>query len=1202
MKDLIHSCNIPLLQLHALSPTRVDHTPFTLPDVKGCQFNVRSVNVARLTCCDQKHDMLGKLRNEGVDEVASVMQGDVVGVFTSFDEKKPGTGESLPMNSVTYPEDSPLFHAIPLTKEVLSQACRWMRGKQNITEASDHGKSNMELLKEYLKLLDDNMPRNMSLEDLLTFYENHDWSRDGDLRDQCDRLVRNFRERRRAPLLHHFNDIAAIDDAYTLRRFIHENLAYETKVIVHLVDGIHRVVAIDCALTGVSTKSGDEASIEEYARVSPHKDKKTAMTTFLPKVTDEKLLRYMQKKSSQIQLSVGSQVPHNIRDVIYDVLTRLSEGTSVPQLWKCLGVVYRVVASDRDIRNIPVSLEDIAVMTAGICDSQDGQGVLRDIHALREQGGISEPKQYDIIEKYIACWVESMSTEIIRILRSSIHKHWFDELSSGDEVDAYKSTNICFKRAKTRAEFQFNLSPWMQKNMQLSSFIKKDLWSLVWMTGTVDGYNSFVRIDRFGRRPHTDVTFVVCQILLWSWTCQRTQSNLTQLFSTPKPEYQQYTPGKLEDAYRWTMNFFHNVCESVSKSYSLWKKCYFIPHRMHPIQCNPEQVILLCLLGSAIQASSEFFVAIGIKPTWENTWPTGSTSLLPDLAKRLGGNTIPDLGTVITMSLSLRMSACDTTKSDQVDRLVRAFGRGVRRTHKTTDKSPLSEETIDGNRTADPRSSHGNFLIAIVSDQTTSQILGQCEGDEALYTEDIRRHFIFMTGGTESIFTKTLQSLPHPFFDVDVDDDDDDDVDDVDADDVDDDGDVSDDDEDDMACNNQQDGGGGGGGGGGADGGADVRDDGGDGGDGGRSQPQPTDGGEMGGGGGGDGDESFSDRLRPRPQPQPAGGGDGGGDGEGGRKKKKKKKKRKENAKVKEKGMSKGRGLDNKGESNNDEEDSTDHVDDRGRQEDDPSSTSPASTPPRLSHAERDAEYLAKFLGILKLYEDVVEDDDGLSKSKTSIDKYKLELRRVRRRCSVDGCNSATCALSSSFCMVHMTTFIEQQESKGCRPSVLLENLKMVADGDAVMDEGYRLARVASTEPADTYVNASGNESNASHGHTNPELSIPDLSFNIDGSSDGDLSVSRAYILEGNHEILYHDEPVSQRALFAENEYLAARGSDTVDEGGGDEVLPPPFSPAQYDPEDFFGAAGDDRNNHGGDLPSVGREASSLLDKIMMGK
>ena len=249
-----------------------------------------------------------------------------------------------------------------------------MRGKQNNTEASDHGKSNMELLKEYLKLLGNNMPRNMSKDQLLEFYENHDWSRNGKLHEQCDRLVCNFRERRQVPLTHHFNDTAAIDDAYTLRRFIHENLAYETKVIVHLVDGIHRVGAIDCALTGVSTESGDEGSIEEYARVSPHTDKKTAMTTFLPKVTDDQLLRYMQKKSSQIQLSVGSQVPHNVWDVIYNVLTRLSEGTSVPQLWKCLGVVYKVVASDKDLRD--VSQEDIAVMSAGIEKSQDGHGVL----------------------------------------------------------------------------------------------------------------------------------------------------------------------------------------------------------------------------------------------------------------------------------------------------------------------------------------------------------------------------------------------------------------------------------------------------------------------------------------------------------------------------------------------------------------------------------------------------------------------------------------------------------------------------------------------------------------------------------------------------------------------------------------------------------------------------------------------------------
>ena len=225
---------------------------------------------------------------------------------------------------------------------------------------------------------------------------------------------------------------------------------------------------------------------------------------------------------------------------------------------------------------------------------------------------------------------------------------------------------------------------------------------------------------------------------------------------------------------------------------------------------------------------------------------------------------------------------------------------------------------------------------------------------------------------------------------------------------------------------------------------------------------------------------------------------------------------------------------------------------------------------------------------MLKLYEDVVEDDDGPSELKKSIDKYKLELRRVRRRCSVDGCNSLTCALSSSLCMGHMTTFIEQQESKGCCSYVIFENLKKVVDDEAVLDEGCRLARVASAKPADTSVNASGYESNASHGKS-PELSIPDLSNIIDETDNDDFSFSREFILGGNHEIHYHDDgqpfvptqpvyqrgidptqPVSQHALFAKTEYLAARGSDTVDEGGGYEVVPPPLPPAQFDHEDCF--------------------------------
>ena len=98
--------------------------------------------------------------------------------------------------------------------------------------------------------------------------------------------------------------LPSMENGYFLQRFIHENLASVTKIVVHIVDGIHRVTAIDCTLIGYLSPSNDDDArntINEYGKSLPHQYKEISMTTYIPLEIDEKLLQKMKRISSKIR-------------------------------------------------------------------------------------------------------------------------------------------------------------------------------------------------------------------------------------------------------------------------------------------------------------------------------------------------------------------------------------------------------------------------------------------------------------------------------------------------------------------------------------------------------------------------------------------------------------------------------------------------------------------------------------------------------------------------------------------------------------------------------------------------------------------------------------------------------------------------------------------------------------------------------------
>jgi hypothetical protein len=340
---------------------------------------------------------------------------------------------------------------------------------------------------------------------------------------------------------------------------------------------IHRVTAIDFTLIGWrSPNDVDEIpAIENYWKLLPHQDKMITMATYIPQVIDQQLLQDMKCLSSRIQKIASSQVPHNLRDIIANEIMRLTktcDDDHSPYLWDCLGVLYKVLAG------LSVLPEDIEVMRYGIHPrSPDGQVLLDEIDNLQQEGTVLAGKEQSVlVEKYIQVWVENMAMKIISQLKTSTHKIFLHMQLAQDtegDSDLYGKNLFQIKKiVRNVLSQQYNIFQCHPMAMQTKNFFDaENSHDLVQATGTVDSFKGVFREDRFSKKPHKDVIFVVCQFLLWSRTCKKAQLELNQLFSSLHPTQLQYCPGSYDDAYRWTMNLFHNICDSTNASYPPWK-------------------------------------------------------------------------------------------------------------------------------------------------------------------------------------------------------------------------------------------------------------------------------------------------------------------------------------------------------------------------------------------------------------------------------------------------------------------------------------------------------------------------------------------------------------------------------------------------------------------------------------------------------
>ena len=261
---------VPMLQLHAPIPNTDGQDEGTL---HFCDFNCRKVSMSRMNCIDPSDNMVKRLRREKYNSLPSVADGRIVVVVTSFINIGVGHRDSL-MKSVAFPEEKAKCHAIPLTTNILQTAISFLEGRKEEEEEEEEEEEDEEEDKEekeeeeekedeeedeeedededkedeeekesgnqviedfkqvmdkfrvYLQLLVEKMQKIKGFDDLKAFINDRDWPDGSWGFGRCKELLES-------------QGSVTVDDAYFLRRFIHENLARATKIVMHVVDGIH---------------------------------------------------------------------------------------------------------------------------------------------------------------------------------------------------------------------------------------------------------------------------------------------------------------------------------------------------------------------------------------------------------------------------------------------------------------------------------------------------------------------------------------------------------------------------------------------------------------------------------------------------------------------------------------------------------------------------------------------------------------------------------------------------------------------------------------------------------------------------------------------------------------------------------------------------------------------------------------------------
>jgi hypothetical protein len=225
-----------------------------IPEHMSCPVNMRMVDITRLghNNLSTQKNLVYLLREENLATNPSTMLsagGAYHVVFTSYDETNSSTPVAMHSTTSSLETETISACATHLTLEIITNAIKWFVGTE--TSIQREYTSVAEALTDYLTTLNNVIPLNkqsgglVGLQETLTFIENHVWS--DDCREDLDFVCGELRDYIEWSRNNSKDDMTQIVFLSCLaRRFLYKHVAKQTKIVMHVVDGIHRLTTIEC--------------------------------------------------------------------------------------------------------------------------------------------------------------------------------------------------------------------------------------------------------------------------------------------------------------------------------------------------------------------------------------------------------------------------------------------------------------------------------------------------------------------------------------------------------------------------------------------------------------------------------------------------------------------------------------------------------------------------------------------------------------------------------------------------------------------------------------------------------------------------------------------------------------------------------------------------------------------------------------------
>lgn len=320
-----------------------------IPQHVALPVNVRKVDTLSLgeNCVHKEICLVNLLRKEEEKNDSSILAngGQFCVIFTSYDENPSPNTNTCQMNVMqsTSMNEVSNFHATHLTEEIINQGIKWLRGSSYAEK--DFG-SVADALQEYLNALKEVIPlqnpSELSLNHASKFIDSREWSDDS----QKDKtLVLDCIEK-----YSRMESNSELSKACCLaRRFIYKYLAKQTKIVAHVLDGIHRLTALECLLIGYQQPDTDN-----YAVRLPHAGTNLPITSMVPPELDlesKDFLDDMKKISSECQQSFGSLQPHSKKVFFAAMILHLNEQIKLNRGWRKIQFFMTTKPVDKQIEH-----------------------------------------------------------------------------------------------------------------------------------------------------------------------------------------------------------------------------------------------------------------------------------------------------------------------------------------------------------------------------------------------------------------------------------------------------------------------------------------------------------------------------------------------------------------------------------------------------------------------------------------------------------------------------------------------------------------------------------------------------------------------------------------------------------------------------------------------------------------------------------